>query len=230
MSKAVLHVSYRLALAALRVPSLVSILIFAVIYIATEVAFSVAFVPIFSGWQPAFPLSWRFMLLLLFVVPTFAFTQVLRLLLPLLIGRWNRAPGRVSLSTQVYVMLQRGGAVTRHVELFGTAEEEHVLLEHAEEGSERSSRRTSPAPSVAGPHHKQWWIQLLTYVLLFVVGTWVGVHYEQPGDVRYRDAIQSAVAYPRREGHGNQGKLLGLLKSPSSRRRFRENFHCGNVL
>jgi hypothetical protein len=155
MSKAVLHVSYRLALAALRVPSLVSILIFVAIYIATEVAFSVAFVPIFSGWQPAFPLSWRSMLLLLFVVPTFAFTQVLRLLLPLLIGRWNRAPGRVSLSTQVYVMLQRGGAVTRHVELFGTAEEEHVLLEHAEEGNERSSWRTSPAPSAAGPHHKQ---------------------------------------------------------------------------
>src|SRR5882757_4790148 len=74
----------------LRVPSLVSFLVFVAIYIAIELVFAVAFVPIFSGWQPAFPLSWRFLLLLLFVVPIFAFTQVLRLLLPLLIDRWNR--------------------------------------------------------------------------------------------------------------------------------------------
>lgn len=205
--KTICNVSYRLALATLRVPSLVSLLIFVTIYIATEVVLAAISVPIFSGWHPAFPLSWRFLLVLLFVVPIFAFTQVFRLLLPLLIDR-NRASGLGSVS------LSRRGHVTlrRTVEPFDAAEEQHALLENAEEGNELSSRSSSPTASLAGPHHKQWWIQLLTYILLFIVSTWVGVHYEQPGDVRYRDSIQSAVAHPRRQGYGKQGKLLESVK------------------
>lgn len=206
---AVLRVSSHLALATLRVPSLVSLLIFITIYIVTEVVFSVLFIPILSGWQPAFPLSWRFLLLLLFVVPIFSFAQVLRLLLPLL-DRWN---GSVDLSQKGYVMLRQDSTVARPVVLFDATEEEDALLENAEQGSEHSSRPTSLSACLAGPHHKLWWIQILTYVLLFVVSTWVGLHYEQPGDVRYRDYIQSAAAQPRRQGYGRQGKLLELVNS-----------------
>jgi hypothetical protein len=104
-------------------------------------------------------------------------------------------------------MLQRDSTIARPVELvFDVAEEENALLENAEEG-ERSSRPSSPT-ACPGPHHKQWWIQLVTYALLFVVSAWIGLHYEQPGDVRYRDSIQSAVAHPLREGYGKQGKFL----------------------
>ncbi|KAG1830710.1 glycosyltransferase family 69 protein [Suillus subalutaceus] len=46
------------------------------------------------------------------------------------------------------------------------------------------------------------------YVVLFCVSTWVGVHYEQPGDVRYRDSIQEAVAHPRKQGYGKQEKIF----------------------
>ena len=207
--KTVRNVSYRLVLATLRFPSLVSLLIFVAIYIATEVVLAATSVPIFSGWHPAFPLSWRFILVLLFVVPIFAFTQVFRLLLPLLIHR-NGASGSVSLSRQGHITLRRTA------ELFDAAEEQHALLENAEEGNELSSRSSSPTASLPGPHQKQWWIQLLTYILLFIVSTWVGVHYEQPGDVRYRDSIQSAVAHPRRQGYGKQGKLLEPVKQNHS--------------
>ncbi|KAG2130859.1 hypothetical protein DEU56DRAFT_757706 [Suillus clintonianus] len=34
----------------------------------------------------------------------------------------------------------------------------------------------------------------------------VGAHYEQPSDVRYRDAVQSAIAHPLRQGYGKQAK------------------------
>ncbi|OAX41049.1 glycosyltransferase family 69 protein [Rhizopogon vinicolor AM-OR11-026] len=106
-------------------------------------------------------------------------------------------------------MLQRDSAIARPVELvFDVAEEENALLENAEEGSERHSRPSPPTACLAGPHHKQWWIQLVTYALLFVVSTWIGLHYEQPGDVRYRDSIQSAVAHPLRQGYGKQEKIF----------------------
>ena len=166
-------------------------------------------IPIFSGWHPAFPLSWRFLLVLLL------------LLLPLLTHR-NGASGSVSLSRRGYITLRRTA------ELFDSAEEQHALLENAEEGNELSSRSSSPTASLPGPHHKQWWIQLLTYILLFIVSTWVGVHYEQPGDVRYRDSIQSAVAHPRRQGYGKQGKLLEPVKPNSTT--MNELFPTGTTL
>jgi len=209
-SKAILHVGSRLAFAVSRVPSLVSALIFVAIYIMIEIVFAVLYVPIFKGWKPAFPLSWRFLLVLLLVVPIFTFTQVLRLLLPLLVDRWNRVNGGVDLSHS-YVMLRRDDTIPRPVVLFDVAEEENALLENAEDVREHSSRPTSPCASHTGPHHKLWWIQFVIYFLLFVASTWVAVHYEQPGDVRYRDSIRSAVAHPRREGYGRQGKHLDFV-------------------
>ncbi|KAG1727142.1 glycosyltransferase family 69 protein [Suillus lakei] len=82
-------------------------------------------------------------------------------------------------------------------------------MDNVEEGaSVRSfSRPTSPTPRLV-PHHKLWRIQLFAYVVLFCVSTWVGVHYEQPGDVRYRDAIQEAVTHPRKQGYGKQEKIF----------------------
>ncbi|KAG1718511.1 uncharacterized protein EDB91DRAFT_1258518 [Suillus paluster] len=192
-----------------RNPGLLSFSILVALYIITEMVFSVAFFWGFSGWRPAFPLSWRFLLLLLFVVPIFAFIQVSRFLLPLLINRWNGTVGGMNLSQQGYVMLQRNGTTDAPTELFDAAEEENALLENVEEGSERS-RPVSPTAHLVVPHPKWWWIQLLAYIVLFCVSTWVGLHYEQPGDVRYRDSIQSAVDHPRRQGYGKQGALVRL--------------------
>ncbi|KAG0695010.1 glycosyltransferase family 69 protein [Suillus ampliporus] len=105
-------------------------------------------------------------------------------------------------------MLQRNGATDGPTELFHAADEENALLENAEEGAERSSRPVSPTARLVVPNHKLWWIQLLTYIVLFCASTWVGLHYEQPGDVRYRHSIQSAVENPRRQGYGKQEKIF----------------------
>lgn len=135
--------------------------------------------------------------MLLFVVPTFAFVQLSRILLPLLSNKWN---GGMGISKQGYFILQRGVNDS-------PSDDENALLETAEEGSERSSRPVSPTAHLVA-HHRSWWTQLFTYTILFCVSTWVGAHYEQPGDVRYRDAVQSAVAHPLRQGYGNQDKIF----------------------
>lgn len=137
--------------------------------------------------------------MLLFVVPTFAFVQLSRILLPLLSNKWN---GGMGISKQGYFILQRGVNDS-------PSDDENALLETAEEGSERSSRPVSPTAHLVA-QHRSWWTQLFTYAILFCVSTWVGAHYEQPGDVHYRDAVQTAVAHPLRQGYGNQGEVLQI--------------------
>ncbi|OAX36267.1 glycosyltransferase family 69 protein [Rhizopogon vinicolor AM-OR11-026] len=105
-------------------------------------------------------------------------------------------------------MFQRNGRGRDRRESFNATDEENSLVDGAEGYSERSfSRPTSPTARLAR-HVKARQIQLLAYVTLFCVSTWVGVHYEQSGDVRYRDAIQAAVARPRRQGYGKQEKIF----------------------
>lgn len=211
--KTALHVICRTILAIIRIPGLVSFCIFVTLYAITEQRFSQKFFAESYTWQPAFPSSWRFILLLILVVPIFAFVEILRLLayrflLPLLIDRWNKAFGSGDPFEEGYVMFHRHSSISEH-ELFNAAEEESALIESAEEGASvhSFSRPASPTARLV-PHLKLWRIQLFAYVVLFCVSTWVGVHYEQPGDVRYRDSIQEAVAYPRKQGYGKQGGLL----------------------
>jgi hypothetical protein len=220
--KAVTHVICRVFLAVLRTPGLVSLLILLTLYNIAEKLFSDSFFPAqLEGyvWPPAFPSSWRFLLLLLVIVPVFTFIQVLRLLaslppLPFLIDRWSKAFRTQHPSHQGYSMLQQPRAVLIDSrELFNASDEENPLVEGAEGCSERSFSTPSPTPRLLLQHHRVWWIQLLTYVILFCVSTWVGVHYEQSGDVRYREAIQAAVARPRRQGYGKQGEFLEPLGS-----------------
>lgn len=208
-----LHVTSRIILAIIRIPALISLFILVILYTITEQRFSEKFFAERYTWQPAFPSSWRSLLLLLLVIPIFSFIQILRLLayrflLPLLIYRWNKAFGTADPSQQGYVMFHRDGSVERR-QLFNHTEEENALMENVEEGaSVRSfSRPTSPTPRPAS-HLKLWRIQLVAYILLFCTSTWVGVHYEHPGDVRYRDIIQEAVAHPRKQGYAKQEKFF----------------------
>lgn len=214
--KAALHVIRRFILAIIRIPGLVSFCIFVTLCAITEQRFSKKFFAENYTWKPAFPSSWRFILLLILVVPVFALVEILRLLayrflLPLLIDRWNKALGYGDPSEEGYVMFHRRSSISEH-ELFNATEEGSALIENAEEGvSGRSfSRPASPTPRLA-PHLKWWRLQLFAYIVLFCVSTWVGVHYEQPGDVRYRDAIQEAVAHPRKQGYGKQGGLFNFI-------------------
>lgn len=211
--KAVLHVICRIVLAIIRIPGLVSFCIFIALYTITEQRFSEKFFAESYTWKPAFPSSWRFILLLVLVVPIFAFVEILRLLayrflLPLLIDRWNKLFGTGHPCEEGYVMFHRDSSISGR-DLFNAAEEENALMENAEEGvGVRSfSRSTSPTPHLAS-HLKLWRIQFFACFVLFCVSTWVGVHYEQPGDVRYRDSIQKAVAHPRKQGYGKQEKFF----------------------
>ncbi|KAG2362915.1 cryptococcal mannosyltransferase 1-domain-containing protein [Suillus spraguei] len=195
-----LNVTTRLLLPIKRNPTLLSCSIFLTIYIATEFIFSISFFACLTGWLPAFPATWRFLLMLLFVVPTFTFIQLLRLLLSLLSIRRN---GGMSIPQHEYIMLQGGSNDSP----FDFAGEGNVLLETAEEANERCSRPVSPIAHLM-THHKSLWIQILIYTILFCVSTWIGAHYQQPGDVRYRDAVHSAAAHPLREGYGKQEKIF----------------------
>lgn len=211
--KAALHVICRIFLIIIRIPGLVSLYIFVTLYNKAEQRFSDEFFAESYTWTPAFPSSWRFILLLIFIVPVFACIEILRLLtcqflLPLLIDRWYKAFGSRHPSEEGYVMFRRDSSIGER-EIFNAAEEENALMQNVEEGaSVRSfSRPTSPTPRLV-PYLKLWKIQLFAYVLLFCASTWVGVHYEQPGDVRYRDSIQQAVAHPRKQGYGKQEKIF----------------------
>ena len=234
---AVFHVTCRIFLAVLRVPGLLSLLILVTLYSVAEKLFSDRFFPARQDhiWLPAFPSSWRSILLLLITVPLFAFIQVLGLLasrfsLPLLIDRWNNAFGNHHPSHQGYFMFQQDATIDSYG-LFNSIDEGNSNIEHAERCSERSfSRSASHTPRPLLSHHRVWRIQLIVYLTLFCVSTWVGVHYEHPGDVRYRDAIQAAVAHPRRQGYGKQGKFLETSCVEGSLHQFRENLHCCNVL
>lgn len=211
--KAVLHVICRIFLAIIRFPGLVSLCIFVTLYNETEQRFSDKFFAESYTWTPAFPSSWRAILFLILVVPVFALVEILRLLasrflLPLLIDRWNKAFGNRDPSVEGYVMFRRGSPIGGR-ELFDATEEENALMENVEEGASVRplSRPSSPTPRLV-PYLRLWRIQLFAYIVLFCVSTWVGVHYEQPGDVRYRDSIQEAVAHPRKQGYGKQEKIF----------------------
>lgn len=210
--KAVLHLIYRIFLAIIRIPGLISLCIFVALYTKTEERFSEKFFAESYTWKPAFPSSWRFILLLIFVVPTFAFVEILRLLsyrflLPFLIAQWNKAFGP---SQEGYVRFHLLDSSTGGREPLNPSRE-NTFIENAEEGVRASmrsfSRPTSPTPRLV-PHLKSWQIKLFAYLILFSVSTWVAVHYEQPGDVRYRDSIKEAVAHPRRQGYAKREKIF----------------------
>ena len=158
-------------------------------------------------WKPAFPSSWRILFLSLFVAPTFSFLQLLWLSLPHL-GHarhwWRRRYVSPSRPSPGYSLLPRGEPDQR--EPSGIRDDEDCELQDIE-GDADSSRPHSPFEHQAPRHPFPFVLsrRFIFWFALFCTSLWLGLHYQQPADLRYLPLIEKANAYPKREGYANQG-------------------------
>ena len=53
-----------------------------------------------------------------------------------------------------------------------------------------------------------WSPRFVIWFAIFCTSLWVGLHYQQPADLRYLPLIERANAHPKRVGYANQGKYL----------------------
>jgi hypothetical protein len=75
------------------------------------------------------------------------------------------------------------------------------------EGDAGISRPHSPFKH-QGPRHPFSLVLSLRFIFWFAIlctSLWIGLHYQQPGDVRYLPLIEEANAHPKRDGYANQG-------------------------
>ncbi|KAG9311506.1 cryptococcal mannosyltransferase 1-domain-containing protein [Chiua virens] len=198
---------FRHLLKLVRHPGVTSAVLFVVLYSVAEYEFTNLYFALGFIWKPAFPLSWRLLLLSLFVLPVLAFVQLACLCCyhAAVARYWWRHRKSSSFSTlsQGYTMLprsesnsleERGGTLARD-------DEQHVDLDELEEdeGSPRPSRHQTP---------RLWLLRAFFWFGLLCVSLWVGLHYQHPGDLRCRPMIERATAHPRRAGYGNQEKIF----------------------
>lgn len=149
-------------------------------------------------WGPGFPALWVTYVLILCVIPVFALLQLLWLVgLQGLVRVMNMANKRFRQTT---------GRVVFDVE-------EYMPLRASE--SEDHTRDSPPAsPTITSPHRHQsrsripslyttfWWLRLVFYFTLVTVGWYQWKHYEQPEDLRWRPALDKALAHRERDRAG----------------------------
>ncbi|KAH7921251.1 glycosyltransferase family 69 protein [Leucogyrophana mollusca] len=88
-------------------------------------------------------------------------------------------------------------------------EERSPRLEDVEEAYEPPS--TSSAPDHQNDlwlQRRQWWIKIFVYLAILCISVEIGAQYEQSGDVRFRPAIDFAVARPNSTGYAKQEKIF----------------------
>ena len=166
----------------------------------------------YSFWKPAFPTSWCILFLLLFVAPTFSFLQLLWLSLPHVGAArycWRRRYGSPSKPSPGYSMLPRGEPDQR--EPSGMSDDEDCDLQDIE-GDAGSSPFEHQAPR--RPFSFVLSLRFIFWFGLFCTSLWVGLHYQQPADLRYLPLIEKANAHPKREGYANQGNYC-LSRPPA---------------
>ncbi|KAH7908257.1 glycosyltransferase family 69 protein [Hygrophoropsis aurantiaca] len=81
-----------------------------------------------------------------------------------------------------------------------------------EEGNEASSRPTSTGAfnykNLLRNQTRQWWTRVSAYLVILFVAIGIGAQYEQPGDSRFRPAINAAVAFPNSTGYARQERIF----------------------
>lgn len=189
-------------LSVIQLPGLVPLLLFYILFRGADGLFSVLFFEDNGVFTPAFPHSWRFLLLLLAVVPVFALVQLLWLassgiLIPIFRNRWRKRQSGPRAHGYIMLQLDSSENPTRHPD-------------DLEERGVPQSRSASPTAHASIPRRlvRGWWIQSIAYSFLLCVSLWADLNYEHPGDIRYRAAIESAVAHPRRLGHAKNEKVF----------------------
>ena len=162
-------------------------------------------------WTAAFPSSWRIVFLSLFVVPTFAFLQLLWLSLQhsrLARHWWRRRNGLPSRPSQEYSMLPRSESDSLEERRSSSVRDDEDCDVRDMEEDACSFRPRLPlkhqAPRYSFPLFLP--LRLIFWFALLCTSLWLGLSYQQPADLRYLPLIQKANAYPKGAGYGNQGK------------------------
>lgn len=153
-----------------------------------------------SVWKPAFPWSWRLLFLSLFVIPAFSFLQ-LSWLLVLAPQWWRPRYNSHSSPSEGYIMLPRSESNSlEERERSGARDDEAADIE----GSADSSRPQPPR----GLFSSAWFMQFVFWLATLCITLSVGLHYQQPADLRYLSLIKNANAHPNRHGYANRGEYL----------------------
>jgi hypothetical protein len=202
----------------LKFHGLISLVLLCVLYSVAEYTFTQSYFPsgyisksaftdwYFSAfWKPAFPSSWRILFLSLFVAPTFSFLQLLWLsfhhLGPTRHWWWRRC-GSPSRPSPGYSMLPRGEPDQR--EPSGIRDDEDCDLQDTE-GDAGPSRPHSPIKAPRHPFSLVFSLRFIFWLAILCISLWLGLHYQQPADLRYLPLIEKANAHPKRAGYANQG-------------------------
>jgi hypothetical protein len=193
-------------------PAVISLALLCVLYSIAEYKFTTWYFTVVGFvWKPAFPLSWRILLLSLFVVPTFSFFHLLWLSLHHLAHVrhwWRRRSSSRSRPSQEYIGLPRSesNSLEERGLISGARDDEDCDLGEVE-GDAGSSRPHSPFQHQA-PRHLFPFIslQFILWFAIFCSSLWLGLHYQQPGDLRYLPLIEKANAHPKRAGYANEGE------------------------
>ena len=146
-------------------------------------------------WEPAFPPIWTAYIALLYTIPLFAGAQLAWLLSTRAIGWFfgrRRRSAAAARERDGYMMLNTGGGGSS----VGSGAED----DEKPEAPARLHRLRRRLPRVATLF---WAVQCVICAGTLLYGLYHYHHYEAPGDVRYRPALQRALAdpHPKRTGY-----------------------------
>ena len=182
--------------------ALISLAVLCVVYAIAEHMFIQWFFGEEPYWKPFFPWSWRALFFSLFTVPVLSFVQLLWLALHhwYLARHWCRPRcGSHSRASRGYSMLPRGESNALEGEQSGSGDDEDCDVE-------ADVYASKPPPSNPLRPSFIWSPRFVFWFALLCSSLWLGLHYQQPGDLRYLALIEKANAHPKRAGYGDQGK------------------------
>lgn len=185
-------------------PAVVSLALFYVLYSVAEYTFTDWYFAVGHVWKPAFPLSWRIVLLSLFVVPALASIQLVWLALQgwaLGYHWWRCLSNARSSPSQGYMMLSRSESSSL---VEGVGEDDYAFAFAGVERDTPCSRISCPPKQAS---RFVWPLQFVFWLAVLCASLWVALHYRHAGDLRYLPLIERANAHPKREGYANNGNV-----------------------
>ncbi|GJE89691.1 glycosyltransferase family 69 protein [Phanerochaete sordida] len=160
-------------------------------------------------WDPGFPKLWTAWVLVLLVIPVFALVQLVWMV------------GYEAVVWAVNRKSRRGASNARRTSY--DVEDAGYMLLRQQEGEGAASTTPPGSPRTSSPSRRQskrtacswvssvfWWIRIVAYVVLILVGHNQYKNYEQPNDIRWRPAVQEALAHknPDPTGYAKGEKIF----------------------
>ncbi|KAF7794860.1 hypothetical protein EIP86_006002 [Pleurotus ostreatoroseus] len=182
----------RFALTAVRFPGVIQVLTLVILYRIAERKWCDKFCGV---WEPGFPRAWTVFVLVLSILPVFALLQLLWLGCSALVANAinKRNNKRHGPSQTVVFDMEESAHMLQH----GEGEDDPLPTSP----TNKSPRKPllSRVPSIASV---AWYAQIIFYSWLLYVGVREFRHYEQEDDIRFRPALQQALAHKERDPNG----------------------------